>query len=149
MGATVFLLLNLALSFYLIGAIWAHEVDIFRSWKLVGAKDFHTVQTVHWHKLPYWIFTPLALAFAGSIALIWHHPADAPAWGIWGNLGCQLAAHVLTAIYWGRWQAKLGKDDRGPESPYLTKILQTHWIRTFLINAYGFILLAWVIRASA
>ena len=31
MNANVFLLLNLALSFYLTGAIWAVEVDIFRS----------------------------------------------------------------------------------------------------------------------
>jgi hypothetical protein len=42
MNATVFLLLNLALSFYLIGTIWAHEVDIFRTWKLIDAKDFLT-----------------------------------------------------------------------------------------------------------
>jgi len=52
----VFLLLNVALAFYLVGAIWAMEVDIFRSWKLVGATDFPTVQAVHWRKLPYWVF---------------------------------------------------------------------------------------------
>lgn len=66
MDAGTFLLLNLALSFYLVGAIWAHEVDIFRSWKLIDAKDFHAVQSVHWRKLPYWIFMPHALAFIGS-----------------------------------------------------------------------------------
>jgi hypothetical protein len=32
---TVFLLLNLALAFYNVGTIWAHEIDIFRSWKLL------------------------------------------------------------------------------------------------------------------
>jgi hypothetical protein len=149
MDAGTFLLLNLALSFYLVGAIWAHEVDIFRSWKLIDAKDFHTVQSVHWRKLPYWIFMPLALAFIGSVVLIWYHAAGSPGWAIWGNLGCQLVAHVLTAVYWGRWQGNLSKDNRGPASPYLVKILRTHWIRTFLINAYGLTLLAWAIRSSA
>jgi hypothetical protein len=149
MDAKAFLLLNRALSFYLIGAIWAVEVDIFRSWKLIGAKDFHMVQSAHWRKLPYWVFTPLALALAGSIALLWFHPAGSPAWAIWGNLGCQLASHVLTAIYWGRWQASLSEDDRGPASPYLARILATHWIRTLLINSYGLILLVWTLHLFA
>lgn len=149
MNRNLFLLLNLALSFYLVGAIWAHEVDTFRSWRLICAKDFPTIQTVHWHKLPYWVFTPLALALFGSMALIWYHPVVAPVWAIWGNLGAQLASHVLTALFWGPWQAKLSKDKRGPSSPYLAKILATHWIRTLLINVYGFILLAWTIRALA
>ena len=149
MNATIFLLSNLALSFYLVGAIWAHEIDIFRSWKLIGATDFPIIQSVHWSKLPYWIFTPLGLALAGSIALIWYHPQASPDWAIWGNLACQLASHVLTAIYWGRWQAKLSKDERGPASPYLAKILATHWIRTLLINGYALILLAWAIYVLA
>ena len=62
MNEKLCLLLNLALSFYLVGAIWAVEVDIFRSWKLSDPKDFHTVQSVHWRNLPYWVFAPLAFA---------------------------------------------------------------------------------------
>lgn len=121
MNHSLFLLLNLALAFYLVGAIWAIEVDIFRSWKLVGANDFHTVQTAHWRKLPYWVFAPLGAALIGSLILIGYHPATAPAWAMWGNLACQVASHILTAIFWGPWQAKLSGDDRGPASPYLRK----------------------------
>src|SRR5215471_13049841 len=104
MSSRVLLLLNLALAFYLVGAIWAIEVDIFRSWRLVDPKDFHTIQSVHWRKLPYWVFTPLGLALVGSIVLIWCHPKASPLWAIWGNLGCQLASHTLTTIWWGPWQ---------------------------------------------
>jgi hypothetical protein len=149
MNANILLLLNLALAFYLVGAIWAHEMDVFRSWKLIGMREFANVQTAHWRKLPYWIFTPLGLALIGSIALIWYHPTASPRWAICGNLSCQLASHLLTAIYWGRWQAELAKDERGPASPYLAKILATHWIRTLLINAYGLIFLGWAIHALA
>jgi hypothetical protein len=148
-NGNAFLLINLALAFYLVGAIWAIEIDIFRSWAIVGSREFLAVQSAHWRKLPYWVFAPLGLALIGSITLVWYHPENAPLWAIWGNLICQLASHLLTAIYWGRWQAQLSIDERGPASPYLAKILATHWIRTLLINAYGLILLAWAVYALA
>ena len=144
--AKILLLANLALSFYLTGAIWAVEVDIFRSWKLVDPKDFPTVQEVHWRKLPCWVFAPLALAVIGSLALVRYHPTGSPDWAIWGNLGCQLASLLLTALFWGRWQARLSKDSAEPRSIYLAKILRTHWVRTVLINACAFIMLAWTIK---
>jgi hypothetical protein len=48
MNASVFLLLNLALAFYNVGTIWAIEVDIFRSWKLVGKAEFHQGDNKGW-----------------------------------------------------------------------------------------------------
>ena len=101
---------------------------------------------MHWRKLPYWIFAPVGLALAGSFVLVWYHPVGSPTWGFWGCLGCQLASLVLTAIWWGRWQAALSRDERGPDSPYLARILATHWIRTLLINANACVLLLWMIK---
>jgi hypothetical protein len=146
MTASAFLLLNLCVAVYNVGTIWAHEVDIFRTWRLIDPKDFPVVQTMHWRKLPYWIFAPVAFALAGGTALIWYHPAGSPAWAIWGNLVCQLLAVILTALFWGRWQAKLSQDPLGSQSPYLKRILATHWIRTLLITASAFILLAWIFQ---
>ncbi len=145
---SLFLLANLALAFYNVGTIWAHEVDIFRTWKLLGPDTFRRVQTVHWHKLAYWVFIPVGLSLLGSIVLIWYHPLGSPSWAIWGNLLFQLLSHILTALMWGRWQAKLSQDKLGSRSPYLQKILRTHWIRTALINAYAFVLFAWFIEIS-
>lgn len=71
-----------------------------------------------------------------------------PGWAPWSALGCQLASHALTGAFWGRWQAKLSSDPLGSQSPFLAKILSTHWIRTVLINAYGGILLAWTLALS-
>jgi hypothetical protein len=139
----LFLLANMALAFYLVGAIWAHEVDIFRSWKLVDVKNFHPVQRAHWRKLPYWIFAPLGLAFVGSVGLVWFHPNGSPSWAIEGNLALLTSSFLLTAIFWGRWQAKLSKDGAGPQSIYLARILRTHWVRTALISAYALVILAW------
>ncbi len=74
--------------------------------------------------------------------LIWHHPVRFPTWAIYGAIFCQGLSIILTAIFWGRWQAMLARDPLGPESPYLTRILRTHWVRTLLINAYALLLLA-------
>lgn len=145
MTARIFLLLNVALAFYNVGTIWAHEVDIFRTWKLIDKKDFLKVQTAHWHKLPFWVFIPVGLALAGTVALIWYHPVNSPLWGIWGVLVCQSLSLVLTSIFWGRWQASLSKDLLGSGSPYLLKILKTHWVRTFLVSLNALIFLVWAI----
>ena len=133
-SAIVFLLANVALAFYNVGTIWAHEVDIFRSWRLISTEDFRAVQLAHWKKLPYWIFTPVALALGGAVALLWYHPQLTPQWTLAANLSCQLASLILTALTWGRWQARLSADPRGPQSPFLARILATHWIRTGLIT---------------
>jgi hypothetical protein len=59
-----------------VGTIWAHEIDIFRTWKLIGNAQFHQVQEVHFRKLAYWIFAPVGLALLGNLALIWYRPND-------------------------------------------------------------------------
>ena len=146
MTKEIFLLLNLALAFYNVGTIWAHEVDLFRTWKFLDLKTFQTVQTVHWKKLPYWVFIPVGLSFAGAIALFWYHPFKIPGCEIRMAFIVQFASHLLTAIFWGPWQAKLSKDSLGSNSPYLSKILKTHWLRTTLINIYGFMLLYMTIQ---
>jgi hypothetical protein len=137
------LLLNLCLAFYNVGTIWAHEIDIFRSWKLVDAESFHAIQSAHWRKLPYWVFVPIGFALLGGVVLVFYRPATTPSWAIYGALICQMFALILTALLWGRWQARLSKDPLGSRSPYLRSILRTHWMRTLLISAYaGFLLLA-------
>lgn len=146
MTRTTFLVFNLAIGCYNTGTIWAHEVDIFRSWRLVGVEQFPAVQRAHWRKLPYWVFLPVGAAIIGAVALIWYHPVGSPVWGIWGVPSCLLLSTGLTVALWGRWQARLGRDPRGPGSPYLRTILRTHWIRTALITAAAILLLAWTIQ---
>lgn len=143
--AKTFLILNLALAFFNVGTIWAHEIDIFRSWKLVSSESFRQVQRAHWRKLPYWVFLPVGLFLIGSVTLLVYHPPGSPAWAMWGSLCCQLLSHLLTALFWGRWQGKLSQDPLGPQSAYLQKILRTHWVRTGLISLSGLTLLAWVL----
>ena len=146
MNPSIFLLLNLAIAFYNVGTIWAHEVDIFRTWRLIDRTQFHRVQEAHFRRIPFWIFIPVGLAILGNIVLLWYHPGGSPAWCVWTALSLQVLSAVLTAVFWGRWQGQLAKDERGPESPYLERILKTHWLRTFLINGYALVYLFWAVK---
>ena len=134
MAAEFLLLVVAALAWYDVGAIWAHEVDIFRSWRLLDLETFRSVQGAHWRKLPYWVFAPVGLTMFGSVALIWYHPTRTPLWAVEANAACQVLSLVLTGAMWGRWQAALSRDVRGSASPFLAQILRTHWIRTALIT---------------
>ncbi len=138
---SVLLLVTCALACYNVGTIWAHEVDIFRSWRLVPPEAFRRVQGTHWRKLPYWVFIPAGLTLIGSVALLWYHPVWSPRGALFANLGCQLLAYGLTGAFWGRWQAELSRDALGPESPFLVLILRTHWVRTALITGSALCLL--------
>jgi hypothetical protein len=141
--------INLCLAFYNVGTIWANEVDIFRSWKLLDNATFHKVHAVHWHKIPFWIFIPYALFFAVSILLVWYPAPGSPAWAVWGNLACFVLAIALTGAFWAPWQAKLESDNTtGGRSPWLKKILDTHWIRVVLVNASAGFALALVLAPS-
>jgi hypothetical protein len=66
-------------------------------------------------------------------------------WCVWGVLFCQILSLILTAAFWGRRQSYVAHDPLGSNSPYLSRILKTHWIRTVLINASGLILLVWTV----
>jgi len=141
MNARSLLLGVSVLAWYNVGTIWAHEVDIFRSWRLVDATAFRAIQSAHWRKLPYWVLLPVGLTLVGSLLLLWNHPPAVPAWPLLGNAACQLLSLALTAATWGRWQAALSRDPLGSASPYLTQILRTHWLRTLLITGGGCFLL--------
>ena len=141
---TIFLLANVALAFTIVGFVWAHQVEIFRSWRLIDARSFRAVHAAHWQTLPIWV-VPIGLGLAGSIALIWYHPAGSPAWAIWASVLCQVITQVLTLFFWGRWQAQLRGDSNGPASPVLDRLIRTHWLRAVLTSAYAAILIVWTV----
>jgi hypothetical protein len=90
---------------------------------------------------------PIGFALVGGVLLLWYHPANTPSFAIYGALIAQMLALLLTALLWGRWQARLAEDPLGSQSPYLDRILRTHWIRTLLISAYAVFLLIATIAA--
>ena len=148
---TVFLLANLALAFFIAGFVWAHQIEIFRAWRLLDEKSFRAVHAAHSRTLPVWV-TAIVLSAAGSVALIFWHPAGSPAAAIRAAVACQVLTQILTVLFWGRWQSALRTDPAGPASPLLARLIRTHWLRAVLVSAYAGVLAAWmviVLRARA
>jgi hypothetical protein len=147
MMRAAFLFASSALAFYNVGTIWAHEVDIFRSWQY-AAENFATVQAVHWKKLPYWVLAPVVVSLLCAFGLLWYRPNGVPSSAVIVNVTAQTLSAILTGIYWGRWQAALSRDPLGAQSPYLRKILRTHFVRTALITLAACSLLYGCIAAT-
>lgn len=143
MAQLIFLQILLAVAWYNVAVIWVMEVETFRSWPLMEKASFQRVRAAHWRALPGLVFIPLGATFFGIIALIWFHPVGTPMWMIWTGLALQLAAWVLTALFWGRWQARITYDDIGPSDPLVSRLITTHWVRTLLLTLYG-VLISWM-----
>jgi hypothetical protein len=87
---------------------------------------------------PLQISFPPLLWVGPGVARMWcavRHEAEEHTSGLSDNVACP-DRHFM-----GPWQARLSKDSLGSASPWLARIISTHWIRTLLINAYGLILL--------
>ena len=100
---TLFLLGNLVLASVIAGFVWAHQIEIFRAWRLLDKESFRAVHDAHWRTLPVWI-VPIVLSTAGSLALIFYHPTGSPVWAIGAGIACQALVQTGGGLYPG-WSA--------------------------------------------
>jgi hypothetical protein len=142
------LLINFALGFYNVGAIWLTHSLIYPTWELVGAGEINAVRTEHWQRLPGVVFLPAGLALLGSLAMIWLRPEGVPRWAVWLGLALQVAAGAVTASWFAPLQARMSTREGGLALPVYHQLMDTHWIRVAIITAYA-ILMFWMADKSA
>jgi hypothetical protein len=132
------LIITFAASWYDVGTIWMTQLG-WRLWTYVAPDDFDAYHHAWWAKIKPVIFPVAALAFTGSIALIWWRPEGVTAASVWLNLGLQVLTYVLTAAFWARWQAQThhAKLPDGSLDPMYARAMGTHWIRAVIITANG------------
>lgn len=99
------LIATFAASFYSVGTIWMTQFG-WRLWPYVAPDDFAAYHEAWWAMIKPVIFPVAAIAFLGSIALVWWRPAGVTAIPVWLNFSLQILTYSLTAAFWGRWQAK-------------------------------------------
>ncbi|MGI8691034.1 MAG: hypothetical protein ACR2M3_20835 [Thermomicrobiales bacterium] len=135
----VVLLITLAASCYSVGTIWMVQV----SWRLfayVGPAEFPDYHRAWWlgpRGIQPIVFPLAGLAFLGSVAEFRWRPSHASVAAVWLSLTLQVLAYVLTAAWWGRWQAQLHRVrlDDGSLNPLYQRLLSTHWLRVALLTA--------------
>jgi len=83
----------------------------------------------HWRKLPYWVFIPVDYPLQAQSLYFRYHPDKNCDLGSMGRFATHFS-HTFLLLFPGRHgRARLSKDPLGARSPYLKKILRTHWIR--------------------
>jgi len=132
------LIVTFAATFYGTGNIWMTQFG-WRLWTHVDPKDFPAYHNAWWAMIKPVIFPVAAVAFFGAIALVWWRPAGVTALPVWLNLGLQVLVYVLTAAFWGRWQAQthFARLPDGALDPMYLRAMSTHWIRATLITLSG------------
>jgi hypothetical protein len=136
------LVATLAASLYDVGTIWMTQFG-WRLWPYVAPGDFGAYHEAWWAMIKPVIFPVGAVAFFGSIALIWWRPEGVTAAPVWLNVVLQVATYALTAAFWGRWQAHThyAKLPDGSLDPMYLRGMSTHWIRAAIITANGLLAL--------
>lgn len=132
------LVITFAACFYGVGNIWMTQFG-WRLWPYVDPDDFGPYHNAWWTMIKPVVFPVAAIAVLGSIALIWWRPEGVRAVLVWLNIGLLTATYLLTAIFWGRWQAQTHfarLPDRSLDTMYV-RAMSTHWIRATMITLSG------------
>jgi hypothetical protein len=141
------LMTTFAASFYSVGTIWMTQFG-WRLWPYVAADDFGAYHGAWWAMIKPVIFPVAAVAFIGSIALVWWRPVGVTAIPVWLNIALQVLTYSLTAAFWGRWQAQthFARLPGGALDPMYLRSMSTHWIRAALITFSGLVVFWMVIQ---
>jgi len=118
----------------------------WRLWPYVAPNYFGAYHAAWWSMIKPVIFPVAAIAFCGSIALIWLRPEELTVVPVWLNVVLQVSVYALTAAFWGRWQAQThyATLPGGSLDPMYIRVMSTHWIRAALITANG-LLVFWML----
>ena len=143
------LLVNFALAFYNVGTVWLVQLSCYPLWAVVGRGEFEAYHQAWWHSIWGVILGPGFFGFLGAWAMLWWLPARVSARAAWLGIGLQVAAYLLTAVWWGPLMARLVEvvDPTGTPTPLFRLLLTTHWLRVALFTAYG-LLMFWMVRVS-
>lgn len=132
------LIATAALAWYQVGFVWLVQVVAWPLFAYVGSNEFERYHQAWWRGIRYILFIPSGLAFIGNVALLFVRPNGVPEWLLATALGIFILMYVLTAVWYGPEQARL----TDPTSARLSRLNQSHWVRTVLVTAYGLCLIA-------
>ena len=131
------LLINLALSFVMVGEIWMTQVSCYPLWGYVGPAEYHAYHIAWWHSIWGVVFVPGGLTTLCALAMLRLRPPGVPPWMVWLGIALQVMIYVLTAAWWGRLMAELESVSGPVYGPMYHRLLVTHWGRVALVTAYG------------
>jgi hypothetical protein len=142
------LLVQLALSFYMVGCIWLTQVSNYPLWAYVGPAEYHDYHVAWWHSIWGVIFVPGGLVTLCALAMILFRPAGISPRAVWLGVALQVLTYGLTAVWWAPLMARLEATSGPVYGPMYQQLLITHWGRVALVTAYGVLVLWMAVKSQ-
>jgi len=131
-----------------VGSIWIVDPLIYPSWPMIGPVEVDAVRAEHWHRLPGVVFLPAGLALAVAVAMVRLRPPGVPGRAVRLGLALQVAASLVTAVWFAPLQARMSTPEGGLSGPVFRQLATTHRVRVAIITAYG-ALTFWMVAKGA
>lgn len=140
-------LICLITSCYNLGVILMTQLG-YRLWAKVGRaefQDYHKAWWYGWSGIQPLSFPSGIVATLGALIQLRLCSPRVPAWLVWVNISVWIQAWIMTALWWGRWQAQLQqtRQEDGSIDPLYHRLMTTHWLRVALFAA-GAVLQFWM-----
>jgi len=138
------LLINLAASFYSVGAAWLAQLN-WNLWQYVGQADFTAYHVAWWHGIWWAIFPVAGLSLLGICFQLKWRPPYVRIGVLWFALILQVIVYAGTALYWGPQNGMLEAihSPGGGLNPLYIQLAASNWIRVALLTLSG-LLEAWI-----
>jgi hypothetical protein len=128
---------------YNAGTMWMTQVN-WSLWPYVGPAEFPRFHRGWWRAIRPVVF-PVGLgATLASVGQVRWRPAGVAPWLAWSGVGLWVLTWGSTALWWGRFQARLDdvRLEGGALNPLYTRLVRTHWWRVAMMSALAVVQLA-------
>ena len=149
MGLSQWLLLvTCALAAYGTGQVWLVQLSSYRLWVYVGTNEFHAYHLAWWRGIWGVILAPACLVTIGSLLMLWWPAPGVPAGMTWIGFGLQILLILGTALWWAPLMARVEGPDGGLLPERYRLLMTSHWLRVFIVTAYGLLVLSMLMRSA-
>jgi hypothetical protein len=128
-----------ASTFYVLGATVVEGFVNYRTWSLVGEREFKAFHKAVGSRVLAFVVAPIVVAVALTASLLWWRPSSIPAWLVWISLALNAVAIGISIAFQIPIQRAL--DRSGLSADRLQRLVSTEWIRnlTHVANAMVFV----------
>jgi hypothetical protein len=138
-AATLVFTVAFALTFYVLGATVVEGFVNYRTWALIGAREFTPYHRAVGSRVIVFVVIPIGFAFVFTACLLRWRPPSIPPWSVWVSLVLNAVAIGISFAFQIPIQRQL--DRTGLSMALLKRLISIEWLRnsTHVANSVVFL----------
>ena len=134
MNGSIFLVVNLIATWYMVGLIWMVQIVHYNMFDRVGEEQFQQYEADHNRLITPIVFLPMLIELATAVLLVVSTPEILPRWAAVVGVGLIVLIWLSTLLLQIPCHQRLvhGFDERT-----FRRLVSSNWIRTILWTARG------------